>query len=185
MWHQYYRLSTTHQKIKITPWNLAMPCVLVVNRFITYYTFLDSFKILQLINAVKNQPWILGDKIEKAHKYEPVILQCTISTFWCFLAFYFKTLLSRNPWTFAALNPKSHDMVSLKPWWDGQLLAAVLGDCGQRQRGRSGAIGGNPWAWRQHYFGQWETALDQRAILGDIFNILGKFPMIARGGASS
>ena len=33
----------------------------------------------------------------------------------------------------------------LKPWLDGRLFSAILSDCGQRQCGRSGAIGGDLW----------------------------------------
>ena len=33
--------------------------------------------------------------------------------------------------------------VQLKPWLDGRLFAAILGDYGQRQYGQSGAIGGD------------------------------------------
>ena len=31
----------------------------------------------------------------------------------------------------------------VKPWLDGRLFSAILGDCGRRRRGRSGAIGGD------------------------------------------
>ena len=71
---------------------------------------------------------------------------------------------------------------AVKPWLDGRLFAATLGDCGQR--GRSGAIGGD----LQRDVSTMlitEKALDRRAIPCDLFNIFNKLPTVACDCASS
>ena len=63
---------------------------------------------------------------------------------------------------------------TLKPWLDGQLFAAILGDCGQRRLGRSRATGGDPrglLALCQYYSDQWKRPLDRQVKPGNLFNI--------------